>query len=289
MKMSIAWKRAKEFVDTHPWKRDWKGRLKEGDVDRELKKRKFTDGEFLVNDYRPGVLGPYLLGMDNHLGLYSKKRIPSIDKVYDKIKSFAKKNFLRIREHKYGYGSLGSISLEGSSGIAEIGHWYFYASNPELFEKIGKEIYGLKANPILPILDEANRLGVDLEKYRLHTELRRNIIDVYFIPHPDPYSDENLEAVIISHDTSSGVISYVKGSYNPKRLSQMRLLKEFKGFIKAEKNAVFKMGSPEDYRKSLFNEGTIDKPIDQTMNAEPIENKLPELEEEDYQPELFEI
>jgi hypothetical protein len=142
-----------------------------------------------------------------------------------------------------------------------------------------------RKNWMLSFLDEAKKLGIDFRKYRMHFEKKLGpiygnapSIDVYLIPN----SDEE-EAVIISYDTCLGKVSHIKGTYKPKVLSPISMIRELEGFEKTEKNGVSQQGNPEDYDNP-----DIDENYNRIMNPEPIETEKPELEIDELQSDFLE-
>jgi hypothetical protein len=103
-------------------------------ISSELIKLDLKQGEFKISHYIAGFgIHPEKLGMSNDCKMDKE--------AYDKIESFAKENGLRTK------AGLFSIYLQNPMGGYEgiINSTSFYGSSPELFEAIGKQILGLKA------------------------------------------------------------------------------------------------------------------------------------------------
>ncbi len=301
-------------------------------IEEALKKQneqgRFVKGEFIVNSYKLGndkelldLYGmeisdlnyvrrthnkdmlrfqefPYPSGQKvwlTYLPKKDKKRFPS------RIQAFVKKHNLRVQQE---YND--TFHLWDSSGkrVGLIESSSFHATTPELFELLGKEVYGLISNPRLmltyEILKRAKKLGVKLKTCKMYFERvvdKSNGIDrldFYFIPDTtnfDKYRWRNehtsfiiptpdVETVIVSYDTRNRQFSSIRGSF----LQEKSILKQVEGLDRSIKNAVPRKGSVDDY-----NNPDIDEEYDKIMNHKPIEKELPDPKVEELQPELFEI
>jgi len=132
--MSIAFQRAQRIVEKVN-KQDYLPALPEK-VISELKANDLSQGEFVVNTYWRGCGGePKLLGMT-----IARERLTN-----EKIEEFAKKEKMRV---EYGQTWAYFMTLEKDPSkrkeLGRIENNRFLATTPELFEKIGKELYNLK-------------------------------------------------------------------------------------------------------------------------------------------------
>ncbi len=128
--MTEAWNEAKKFlVDLGNYPLS----VKKTEFERARKDKRFRQGEFVIDTISEGYTqSPEKLGMGKSLEIDRK--------MYDKILEFAKKRNLTTEEDS------GLIYLiDSNNRIGIISSCFFTASKPELFEEIGKEIYGLKS------------------------------------------------------------------------------------------------------------------------------------------------
>ena len=126
--MSEAWNEAKKYVSELKAYPEF---VREEELDKMSKEGKFRQGDFVINVYTDD-------SVVERLGMMKEKRIDR--EFYDKVMSFAKERNLRPENSPI------SILLRDSLGhvVARIDKTYFEASKPELFEDMGKELYGLK-------------------------------------------------------------------------------------------------------------------------------------------------
>ena len=136
-KMSQAWKEAKKYADNLSGYPDIV-------LQRELEKSNFRQGEFAINSYTNG----------GYLGMISPGMRRPFDKErYDKISAFAKERQLKVVNRTAGVVGLlriqeiceGGTFVPHETVVANLHEDCFYAIEPEIFEEIGKAIYGLKS------------------------------------------------------------------------------------------------------------------------------------------------
>ena len=134
--MSIAFERAQKIVEEVN-KQDYLPVLPQKVID-ELKRNYVlvSEGEFVVDTYWRGCGGePKLLGMTIARGKLTN----------EKIEEFARKEKLRVEyEGTVVYFLTPNKDPRKRKVLGKIKNYSFLTATPELFEKIGKELYNLK-------------------------------------------------------------------------------------------------------------------------------------------------
>jgi len=144
--MAMAWKEAKEFYDSL---RNYPPFV----LKNELLSQRFQQGEFVINEYP--YFGSYSISYpdDELFGMFIKEKMLKFDKeTYDKVRAFADKRELKIdcpyKAHDLitFYRPVFIRTHLGKKLLAILDDYGFAATDPQLFEDIGKVIYGLDPN-----------------------------------------------------------------------------------------------------------------------------------------------
>lgn len=135
--MSEVWKKAKAYLDTLE---DLPHVVKAAKFQKASEEGRFSQGNFRVDFFaREYERSPAILGMCKYTPIDEKK--------YEKILSFVKKRNLSMIESDIGF-----YFIDQSGRLGGVFTPCFAASEPELFEAIGKEIYGLRTKKgVLPL------------------------------------------------------------------------------------------------------------------------------------------
>ena len=131
--MSLAWKEAQKFIEGLG---SCPGTVKEAEFREIVKNEPFKQGDFSANYFSPGY-GT----IPDQIGMSPVKQFVIDRKGYEKILSFAKERSLTVREE-----NVGMICLYDQNNIqvASLLRGLFESTEPDLFEAIGTELYGLK-------------------------------------------------------------------------------------------------------------------------------------------------
>jgi hypothetical protein len=126
--MAMAWRKAKELCDSTQGYPDFVREV-------EMSKMKIEQGEFVVNHR-------HVFATADFYGMFTtmSDKLGQVDKAtYNKILDFAKKRKLDVTPapHELNLDRNGTL-------VARIESYEFTSSDPQLFEDIGREVYGLK-------------------------------------------------------------------------------------------------------------------------------------------------
>jgi hypothetical protein len=135
--MSEVWRKAKAYLDSLE---DLPHVVKVAKFEKASNKGRFSQGDFKVDFFvKVHERYPTILGMNKYTPIDEKK--------YEKILSFVKNRNLSIIESDIGF-----YFIDPTGRFGGVFTPCFAASEPELFEAIGKEIYNLRTKKeVLPL------------------------------------------------------------------------------------------------------------------------------------------